>query len=45
MTHLPYIIGSYGLTFIVVGWLAVDTWLRSRRARITMAKIDPRGMR
>ncbi len=45
MTHLLYIVASYGLTIVVVGWLAVGSFLRTRRARERLAKIDPRGNR
>ena len=45
MTHLPYIAASYGLTVLIVGWLAIDAWQRSRRARARLAAIDPRGNR
>jgi heme exporter protein CcmD len=45
MTHLPYIAASYGLTIIVVVWLSVDAFLRTRRARNQLGKIDPRGQR
>jgi len=43
MTHLPYIVASYGLTFLVVGWLAVGAWQRTAKAKLTLAKLDPRG--
>ena len=45
MTHLPFIVASYGLTIVVVTWLAVDAWLRTLRARAKLAKIDPRAGR
>jgi heme exporter protein CcmD len=45
MTHLAFIIPAYGLTVLVVGWLCVDAVLRTRRARATLDKIDPRAQR
>lgn len=45
MTHLPFIMASYGLTIVVVGWLSVDCVLRTRRARARLAAIDPRERR
>lgn len=45
MTHLPYIVASYGLTVLVVGWLSIDVWLRTARARKKLASIDPRASR
>lgn len=45
MTHLPYIVASYGLTVLVVGWLSIDAWLRMSRARKKLAAIDPRAPR
>jgi len=45
MTHLPYIIGAYGLTVALGGWFGVGAWLRTRRARRRLAAIDPRAER
>jgi heme exporter protein D len=45
MTHLPYIVASYGLTVLVAGWLSLDAWSRTRKARARLAAIDPRGAR
>ncbi len=45
MTHLAFIVPAYALTVVVVGWMAVDAWLRTRRARATLDKIDPRAQR
>lgn len=45
MTHLPFITAAYGLTVVIVGWLSVDCWLRMRRAKTMLLKIDPRGQR
>ena len=42
MTHLPYIVASYGLTALVAAAYAVDAWLRMNRARRRLAAIDPR---
>ncbi len=45
MTHLPFILAAYGLSIVVVGWLCVDAILRTRRARATLDRIDPRAQR
>ncbi len=45
MTHLPFIVASYGLTVVVVVWLCADCVLRSRKARARLAEIDPREHR
>jgi len=42
MTHLPYIVASYGLTVLVGAAYAIDAWLRMSRARRRLAAIDPR---
>jgi heme exporter protein D len=42
MTHLPYIISAYGLTFVVIGWLVIGAWRRLRAARARLAALDPR---
>ena len=43
MTHLPYIVGAYGLTALLGGWFSLGAWLRTRRARRRLAALDPRG--
>lgn len=43
MTHLPFILGAYGLTGAVVAWLTVDVTLRTRRARLRLLALDPRA--
>lgn len=45
MTHLPFIVASYGLTIGIIVWLSVDCILRTRRARARLAAIDPREKR
>jgi heme exporter protein CcmD len=42
MTHLPYIAASYGLTVVVVLWLSMNAWQRTKQARAKLAQIDPR---
>jgi hypothetical protein len=44
MTHLPYIIASYGLAVAIAGGFAMSAWTRMDRARRRLAAIDPRGM-
>ncbi len=45
MTHLPYIVASYGIFAVLAAAFALDAWLRMGRARRRLAAIDPRGMR
>lgn len=45
MTHLLYIMGSYGLALALGVGFAVDAWLRVGRARRLLAAIDPRRQR
>jgi hypothetical protein len=45
MTHLPYILASYGITLVVVGAFCVDAWRRSGRAKRRLAALDRRGGR
>jgi hypothetical protein len=45
MTHLPFIVASYGLTVVVGVAYAVDAWTRMGRARRRLAAIDPRTHR
>ena len=42
MTHLPYIVASYTLTVLVLGWLSLGAWLRVGAAKRKLAAIDPR---
>jgi heme exporter protein CcmD len=43
MTHLPYIIPSYAITVLVVGWLSIGAWARMRRTTRKLAAIDTRA--
>ncbi len=43
MTHLPYIVASYGLTIAVVCWLSIGAWRRTVRAKHMLAELDRRG--
>lgn len=43
MTHLPYVLGCYGLALLVAGGLGVSAALRLRAARRKLAAVDPRG--
>jgi hypothetical protein len=45
VTHLPFILGSYGLALVLGVGFAVDAWLRVGRARRRLAAIDPRQQR
>lgn len=43
MTHLPFIVGSYGLAGVVAVGFSLGAWLRLRDARRRLAAIDPRA--
>jgi heme exporter protein D len=45
MTHLPFIIASYGLAVLVGAAYSIDAWMRMSRARRRLAAIDPRANR
>ena len=45
MTHLPYIVGSYGLAVALALAFGVSAMTRLSRARRKLATIDPRGLR
>lgn len=45
MTHLPYIVASYGLAFAITAWFAISAWRRMAQARRRLAAIDPRAGR
>jgi hypothetical protein len=45
VTHLPYILGSYGLALALAAGFAVEAWLRLRRAQRRLEAIDPRRRR
>lgn len=40
MNHLPYIVASYALAALVVGWLCIDAVLRLRTARRRLAAAE-----
>ncbi|CAK7192912.1 hypothetical protein COMNV_01122 [Commensalibacter sp. Nvir] len=39
MTHLPFIIASYGITFITLIILTVQSWLRLRKIKLKLSKM------
>ncbi len=45
MTHLPYIVASYGLTAGVALWLSVGAAIRTGIVRRRLLAIDPRAER
>jgi len=45
MTHLPYIVASYGLAVLVLGWFSIGAWVRVGAARKRLTAIDPRRER
>lgn len=45
MTHLPYILASYGLALALTAWLIIGAWQRTSAAKRKLAAIDPRAHR
>jgi uncharacterized protein YjiS (DUF1127 family) len=45
MTHLPYLVASYGLFFALTCWMTVGAWRRMRQARRMLTAIDTRAVR
>jgi heme exporter protein D len=45
MTHLPYIVASYGLTVVVSVFYSVSAFIRMRRAGARLEALDPRARR
>lgn len=43
MTHLPYVLASYGLCAVVMLALALGAWRRHAVAKRLLAEIDPRA--
>lgn len=42
MTHLPYIVVSYGLAVLVLGGFGAGAWWRLGAAQRRLAAVDPR---
>jgi hypothetical protein len=42
MTHLPYIVGSYGLALALAFWFGISAFLRTGAARRKLAALDTR---
>lgn len=45
MTHLPFVVASYALAVLVLGWFGIGAWLRTAAAKRRLAAIDPRRER
>jgi len=45
VTHLPYILGSYGLALALGLGFSLAAWTRLRRAQRRLEAIDPRRRR
>ncbi len=45
MTHLPFVLASYGLAALVLLGFSLDAWRRMRVARRRLAAVDPRRAR
>jgi hypothetical protein len=45
MTHLPFVMASYGLALLVLGGFGIGAWVRVGSARRQLAAIDPRRER
>ncbi|HQT83833.1 MULTISPECIES: heme exporter protein CcmD [Acidiphilium] len=42
---MPYVLGSYGATIVILGVLSLTSLLRYRAARRRLAAVEPRGRR
>jgi uncharacterized membrane protein len=42
MTHLPYIVGSYGLALVLAFTFGISAWTRTARATKRLAQLDTR---
>ncbi len=42
MTHLPYIIGSYGMALVLAVTFGISAWMRTTSARKRLAALDTR---
>jgi hypothetical protein len=42
MTHLPYIVGSYGMALVLAFGFGLSAWARTSRARKRLASLDTR---
>ncbi len=42
MTHLPYIIGSYGMALVLALTFGVSAWMRTTSARKRLLALDTR---
>jgi heme exporter protein CcmD len=40
--HIGFVLASYGLTVLVLGWLIITTLLRDRRLRAEAERLDAR---
>jgi hypothetical protein len=45
MTHLPFVLGSYGLAVLMFGVFGIGAWVRVGSARRRLAAIDTRRER
>jgi hypothetical protein len=45
MTHLPFIVGSYGIAVLILGGFGIGAWVRVGAARRRLAAIDTRRER
>ena len=43
MTHLPFILASYGLAAVMILAFALSAWRRAGLAKRRLAAVDPRG--
>jgi hypothetical protein len=42
VTHLPYIIGSYGMALVLAVTFGISAWMRTTSARKRLAALDTR---
>ncbi len=40
---MSYVVGSYGATIVILGFLSLTSLLRYRSARKRLAAVEPRG--
>ena len=38
--YTGFILGSYALTTLILGWMIIGSWLEARHARIRLARIE-----
>jgi heme exporter protein CcmD len=39
---MPYVVGSYGVALLIIGFLSISSFFRYRAARRRLAAVEPR---